>query len=68
MYFPTVEKQLLKIMRVADVTIYNADETGWFFRLPANMAWSFKGDPCNGRKNCKERITVLFVCNANWTD
>jgi hypothetical protein len=27
-----------------------------------------KGDPCNGGKNSKERITVLLTCNADGTD
>jgi hypothetical protein len=63
-----VEKQLLKIIRVANPAIYNADETGPFFRLPFNKALSFTGDPCNARRNCKESITILLACSANWPD
>jgi hypothetical protein len=48
--------------------IYNADETGLFFRLPPNKTLSLKADPCNGGKNSKERITVLLACNADGTD
>jgi len=27
-----------------------------------------KGDICKGRKNCKEKLTVLLACSANRTD
>ena len=65
---PTVEKQLLKIMRVVNLAICNADETCLLFRLPVNKALSLTGDPCNGRRNCEEGITVLLACSANCPD
>jgi hypothetical protein len=63
------KEQLLKIFDVYELkNIYNADESGLFFRLPPNKTLSLKGDPCNGGKNSKERITVLLACNADGTD
>jgi hypothetical protein len=59
--FPAVvvvwRKWLLKIMRVTNLRIYNANETGLFFRFAFNKALSFKGDPCNGGKNSREQIS-----------
>jgi hypothetical protein len=63
------KEQLLKIFEGYEPkNIYNADETGLFFRLPPNKTLSLKGDPYNGGKNSKERITVLLVFNADGTD
>jgi hypothetical protein len=62
------KEQLLKISEsYKPMNIYNADETGLFFRLPPNKTLSLKGDPCNGGKNSKEKITVLLACNADGT-
>jgi hypothetical protein len=47
---------------------YNGDETGLFFRLPPNRALCLKWDIYNGRKNCKEKLTVLLAYSANRTD
>jgi hypothetical protein len=63
------KEQLLKIFEGYEhKNVYNEDETGLFFRLPPNKTLSVKGDPCNGGKNSKERITVLLACNADGTD
>jgi hypothetical protein len=63
------KEQLLKIFEGYEPkNIYNADETRLFFRLPPNKTLSLRGDPCNGRKNSKERIMVLLACNADGTD
>jgi DDE superfamily endonuclease. len=48
--------------------MYNADESGLFFRLPSNRTLTFKGDSCNGGKNTRERITGLLACSAGGTD
>jgi hypothetical protein len=48
------KEQLLKIIEGYEPkNIYNADETGLFFRLPVNKTLSLKGDPCSGGKNSK---------------
>lgn len=45
--------------------IYNADETGLFFKCLPDKTMALKGDPCNGGKNSKDRITVLLGANAS---
>lgn len=39
--------------------IYNADETGLFYRALPEHTYMFKGEKVKGSKTCKERITVL---------
>ena len=41
--------------------IFNADETGLFWKYLPDKTMSFKGDTCSGGKRSKERITVM-VC------
>ena len=44
--------------------IFNADETGLFFRTLPNKSYVVKGDKCSSGKNSKERLTVLLACSA----
>ena len=44
--------------------IFNADETGLFFRALPTKSMVTKGDLCNGGKNSKDRITVLLAASA----
>jgi hypothetical protein len=46
------KEQLLKTTQHSK-DIYNADETGLFFRLPPNKTLSLKGSPHNSGKNFK---------------
>jgi hypothetical protein len=63
------KEQLLRIFEgYKSKNIYNAEEIGLFFRLPPNKTLSLKGDPCNGGKNSKKRITVVLDRNADGTD
>ena len=41
--------------------VYNADETGLFFRLGPNRTLATKSDRAKGTKKDKERVTVLLV-------
>ena len=50
---------LLKRFKPED--IYNADETGLFFKLQPDHTLAFKGEKCSGGKKSKDRLTVL-VC------
>ena len=43
--------------------IFNADETGLFFRVLPNKTMAFKDEICTGGKISKERLTVLLCCN-----
>lgn len=44
--------------------IFNADETGLFYRTVPTRSMVAKGDRCKGGKVAKERITVLLCCSA----
>jgi hypothetical protein len=44
--------------------IFNADETGLFYRALPSRSMVVKGDPSKGVKQSKERITVLLACSA----
>lgn len=48
--------------------IYNADETGLFYKCLPDKTLTFKGDPCSGGKHSKERITVLLCVNCTGTN
>ena len=48
--------------------IYNADETGLFFRLMPDRTLEFKNVDCHGGKQSKERITTLVCANMSGTD
>lgn len=43
--------------------IFNADETGLFFKCTPEKTYMFKGDSCFGGKKSKERVTILAAVN-----
>ena len=45
--------------------IYNADETGLFWRCLPNKTLAFTGDKVQGRKSPKNRITLLVGANMD---
>ncbi|GFS15232.1 ADP-dependent glucokinase [Elysia marginata] len=45
--------------------VYNADETGLFWRLLRNKTTDFKGQECHGGKDPKDRITLLTCANMD---
>lgn len=47
--------------------IYNADETGLFYKLTPDKTFKFKGEKCTGGKLSKERITLLVIANMTGT-
>ena len=44
--------------------IFNADETGLFFRALPNRSLVVKGDECKDGKKANDRITALIACSA----
>ena len=48
--------------------IYNADETGLFYRLQPDKSLVLKGEDCRGGKRSKERVTIMPCCNMTGTD
>lgn len=48
--------------------IFNADETGYFYKCLPSRTLSFKNEKCVGGKKCKERITVMVGCNMTGTE
>ena len=47
--------------------IYNADETGLFYKLQPNYSQVFKDEDVRGDKCSKSRITVMPVANMSGT-
>nr|XP_042904211.1 tigger transposable element-derived protein 4-like [Parasteatoda tepidariorum] len=45
--------------------IFNMDECGLFFNLLPDKTFAFKGEPCHGGKNSKERLTILVGASMN---
>jgi hypothetical protein len=45
--------------------IFNADETGLFYKLTPDKTLKFKGEECKGGKLSKDRITVLLCANLS---
>jgi len=44
--------------------IFNADETGLFYRALPTRLLVIKGDEAKGGNKSKDRITVLLACSA----
>ena len=44
--------------------IFNADETGLFWKMTPDRTLSFRGDLCKGGKCSKERVNVLVAATA----
>ncbi|CAH0725635.1 unnamed protein product, partial [Brenthis ino] len=51
----------------SDDEIFNADETGLFYKLTPDKTLKFKGEKCTGGKLSKERITVMVAANMSGT-
>ncbi|GBL81416.1 Tigger transposable element-derived protein 4 [Araneus ventricosus] len=48
--------------------IFNADETGLFFRELPDKTAVFQGETCHGGKQSKERVTLLLATNMSGTE
>ena len=47
--------------------IYNADETGLFFKCLPDKTFNIRGNKCFNGEKSKERLTLLFCCNSTGT-
>ena len=45
--------------------IYNADETGFYYRALPEHTYVFKNENARGVKTCKQRITLLFCASMS---
>lgn len=48
--------------------IFNADEIGLFYSVLPNKTMCFRGEHCHGGKLSKNRITILFLTNADGSE
>ena len=48
--------------------IYNADETGLYYRATPDGTLAFKGEAVSGSKKAMDRVTALVCCNMSGTD
>lgn len=63
------QSQLKRILdRYSPDDIYNADETGMFYRLLPDKTLEFKAVECHGGKKRKERLTALVCANMSGND
>ena len=58
--------KLLEGYRPKDV--FNADETGIFWRLLPDKTLAFKGETCSGGKRSKERVTAMVCANSDGSE
>lgn len=60
------ESNLKKILEdYSPSDIFNADETGLFYRCLPSRTLVTKGETCSGDKIPKERITLMVAANMN---
>jgi hypothetical protein len=48
--------------------VYNADETGLFFKVLPGRTLAYKGESCHGGKHSKDRLNVLLCVNSDGSD
>lgn len=48
--------------------VFNIDEAGLFYNLQPEKSLCFKGEACQGGQKSKQRVTVLFCCNADGSE
>lgn len=48
--------------------IFNADETGLFYKLLPDRTLQMKGEKCHGGKRSKERLTLMVAANMSGTE
>ncbi|KAL4121508.1 hypothetical protein QTP88_014006 [Uroleucon formosanum] len=56
------------LKKISPRDIYNADETGLFYRTTPDGSLCYKRETLEGSKNAMDRITVLCCCSMTGTD
>jgi len=63
----TVDEWRIKVKQLISSyeprNIYNADETGLFYKILPNKTLSFKNEICTSGKKSKERLPVMLCVN-----
>lgn len=63
------EEELRDILeRYAAEDIYNADESALFFQMLPGRTLALKGQRCEGGKQSKQRLSILFCVNMDGSD
>ena len=63
------QSTLQPILQCYDASdVFNADETGLFWRLLPDKTHAVRGETCVGGKKSKERITLLVCANMDGTE
>lgn len=58
----------LLLSSYAPRAVFNADETGIFYRMLPDKTMCFKGDSCHGGKQSKEQITAMVCSNMDGSE
>ncbi|XP_071081459.1 tigger transposable element derived 5-like [Haliotis cracherodii] len=63
--YPSILRDIIDVEGLHDEHIYNADETGLYYRMLTDKTLAEKNDPRQktGFKKAKQRVTVLLACN-----
>eukprot|EP00795_Rhopilema_esculentum_P012772 gene12772-3505_t len=48
--------------------VFNADETGPFFKMLPDRTYTYKGDNCHGGKRSKEQITLMIAASMDGSE
>uniref|UniRef100_A0A3B3SSQ9 HTH CENPB-type domain-containing protein n=1 Tax=Paramormyrops kingsleyae TaxID=1676925 RepID=A0A3B3SSQ9_9TELE len=48
--------------------IFNADESGLFYKMMPEKSFHVKGSDCHGTKHCKDRVTAMFCANMDGSE
>ena len=63
------QRKLLPVLRRYDPSdVFNADETGLYWRLLPDKTHAIAGEVCTGGKKSKERVTVLVCANMSGSE
>lgn len=56
------------IQKYSERDVFNADETGLFFKCLPDKTLTFKNMQCHGGKNSKQRVTLMLAANMDGSE